>query len=138
YTNVRMRAVRDEAGQTKFLEGFVEDITRRKHLEERLRQAQKMEAVGQLAEGVAHDFNNIIVATLMHLGLLQDNPHLTHDTKESLKEVEKETVRAANLTRQLLLFSRQQAARIGPLELNALIHNLLKMLRRLLGENIEI
>jgi len=97
-----------------------------------------MEAVGQLAGGVAHDFNNIIVATLMHLGLLQDNPHLSPDTKESLRKVEKETVRAANLTRQLLLFSRQQAARIGPLELNALIHNLLKMLRRLLGENIEI
>jgi len=87
---------------------------------------------------VAHDFNNIIVATLMHLGLLQDNPNLTQDTKESLKEVENETMRAANLTRQLLLFSRQQAARIGPLEMNALIHDLLKMLRRLLGENIEI
>jgi PAS domain S-box-containing protein len=130
--------VLNKAGQITHFLAVKEDITQRKHLEEQLRQAQKMEAVGQLAGGVAHDFNNILVAILMHLGLLRDNPHLTPDTKESLMEVEKETVRAANLTRQLLMFSRQQAARIGPLEMNALIHDLLKMLRRLLGENIEI
>ena len=69
-----------------------------------------MEAIGQLASGVAHDFNNILAATLMHLGLLQDIPELTADMKESLREVEKETMRAANLTRQLLVFGRRQVA----------------------------
>jgi CheY-like chemotaxis protein len=96
-----------------------------------------MEAVGQLAGGVAHDFNNIIMATLLHLGLLRESPHLSLEAKESLMEVEKETVRASNLTRQLLLFSRRQAARIEPVDINALIGEMLKMLRRLLGENIE-
>jgi PAS domain S-box-containing protein len=128
----------NKAGQvTHFLE-VNEDITQKKQLEEQLRQAQKMEMVGQLTGGVAHDFNNILVATLMQLGMLQDSPQLSVDIKASLREVEKETVRAANLTRQLLLFSRQEPARIAPLDMNALIHNLLKMLRRLLGENIEI
>ena len=74
----------------------------------------------------------------MHLGLLQQNPQVTIGTKESLKEVESETMRAANLTRQLLSFSRRQIARVQPLDLRALIDDLLKMLRRLLGENIEI
>jgi PAS domain S-box-containing protein len=114
------------------------DITEQRQLEAQLRQAQKMEAVGQLAGGVAHDFNNILSATLMHLGLLQQNPQLTLGTRESLKEVERETLRAAKLTRQLLLFSQRQAARIEPLDMNVLINDLLKMLRRLLGENIEV
>ena len=125
-------------GQTTHFLAVKEDITQRKHLEEQLREAQKMEVVGQLAGGVAHDFNNILAATLMHLGLLQETPELTNEMKESLREVEKETVRAANLTRQLLLFSRRQVARIQPLDMNVMIHDLLKMLRRLLGENIEV
>jgi PAS domain S-box-containing protein len=135
---LRMRAARDEAGEIRFLEGFVEDVTERKHLEEQLREAQKMEVVGQLASGVAHDFNNILAATLMHLGLLQDIPELTADMKESLREVEKETVRAANLTRQLLVFSRRQVAKAEPLDLNERIADLLKMLRRILGENVVV
>jgi CheY-like chemotaxis protein len=97
-----------------------------------------MEAIGQLAGGVAHDFNNILSAILMHLGLLQQSPQLTIGVKEALKEVESETMRAANLTRQLLLFSRRQVARFEPLDMNALINDLLKLLRRLLGERIEI
>lgn len=128
----------DEAGRITHFLSVNEDITQKKHLEEQLRQAQKMEAIGQLAGGVAHDFNNILVAILMHLGMLQNHPHLAGDVKESLKQVEKEAVRAANLTRQLLMFSRQQAARPDSIELNALIQNLLSMLRRLLGENIEV
>jgi PAS domain S-box-containing protein len=130
--------VRNERGEFYRLAGLAEDITDRRQLEEQLRQAQKMEAIGQLAGGVAHDFNNILAATLMHLGLLQQNPQVTLGTKESLKEVENEIVHAANLTRQLLLFSRRQVARFEPLDLNALIQDLLKMLRRLLGENIEV
>ena len=128
----------NQAGQiTQFL-AINQDITHKKLLEDKLRQAQKMEAVGQLAGGVAHDFNNILVGTLMHLGMLQTNPNLSPETKESLKEVERETVSAANLTRQLLMFSRQEAARVAPLEMNVLVYNLLNMLRRLIGEHIEV
>jgi PAS domain S-box-containing protein len=114
------------------------DITESRRLEDQLRQAQKMEAIGQLAGGVAHDFNNILAATLMQLGLLQQSPQLTMGMKEDLKEVEGETMRAANLTRQLLLFSRRELARFEPLDLNLLITELLKMLRRLLGENVNV
>lgn len=131
-----MRAVRGESGV--LFEGFVEDITEHRQLEEEFRHAQKMEAIGQLAGGVAHDFNNILAATLLHLSLLQDDPQLTPGTRESLKEVEAETQRAVGLTRQLLLFGRRQVARIEPLDLNALVKELLKMLRRLLGENIQV
>ena len=107
-------------------------------IEAQWRQAQKMETIGQLAGGVAHDFNNILSAILMHLGLLQQNSWLTPDARESLKEVEREALRAASLTRQLLLFGRRQEARIEPLDINMLINDLLKMLRRLLGENVEV
>ena len=130
--------ITDPNGQITHLLAVKEDITHRKQLQEQLRQAQKMEAIGQLAGGVAHDFNNILAATLMHLGLLLENPHLTMGTKDSLKEIEKETLRAANLTRQLLLFGQRHAARAEPLNLNELIDDLLKMLRRLLGEHIGI
>jgi PAS domain S-box-containing protein len=84
------------------------DVTEEKRLEELLRQAQKMEAVGQLAGGVAHDFNNILTAILMHLGLLQQDPDLAPEIKVSLQEIEMGVKRAANLTRQLLLFSRRE------------------------------
>ena len=130
--------IKDSKGRITHLLAVKEDITHRKHLEEQLRQAQKMEAIGQLAGGVAHDFNNILAAMTMHLSFMQQNPLLTMDLKESLEEVESETKRAANLTRQLLTFSRRRVARVLPLDLTGLIHDLLKMLRRLLGENIEV
>nr|AUN37525.1 diguanylate cyclase/phosphodiesterase [uncultured bacterium] len=114
------------------------DITEHKRLEAQLRQAVKMEAVGQLAGGVAHDFNNILATVMMHLGLLQQSPGLTADARESLKELETEATRAAGLARQLLLFSRREVAHPKPLDLNELVQNLLKMLRRLLGENMDI
>lgn len=130
--------VRDAKGEYYRRAGLALDITDKKQLEEKLRQAQKMEEIGQLAGGVAHDFNNIAAAILMQLGLLRQNPQLTTGMEESLKEVEGEAIRAANLTRQLLLFSRRQLAHIEKLDLDALVGNLLKMLRRLLGENIDV
>lgn len=137
---IRDRAfpVRNARGEVYRFAGLAEDITEHRRLEEQFRQAQKMEAVGQLAGGVAHDFNNILAATLMHLGLLQQRPQLPQDILEVLQEMENEVSRAANLTRQLLLFSRRQVAKFEPVDLNAVITELLKMLRRLLGENIEI
>ena len=130
--------VRNAAGQFYRLAGIAEDITARKELEAQFLQAQKMEAIGQLAGGVAHDFNNILAATLLHLGVLQLNPLLTDATKDSLKELEHGAVQASNLTRQLLLFSRRQTAATKPLDLTGLITNLLKMLGRLLGETIDV
>ncbi len=117
---------------------FFRDITERKNLEQQLRQAQKMEAIGQLAGGVAHDFNNILAATMIQVGLLRANPRLDATTQDSLKELEAHAQRAASLTRQLLLFGRRSLMQIQPVDLNELVSQLLKMLRRLLGEQIEV
>ena len=114
------------------------DITERKRLESQLRQAQKLEAVGQLAGGIAHDFNNILAAILMHLGLLQTSPALDEETRQSLKDLDAEARRAATLTRQLLMFSRRSVLSIRPLDLNEVVANLLKMLIRLIGENVQL
>jgi len=116
----------------------LEDVTALRRLEEQLRQAQKMEALGQLAGGVAHDFNNILAAMLMQLGLLQREPNLAPELAAALLQMEQGANRAATLTARLLTFSRRQLMEIKPLDLNELVADLLKMLRRLLGENIEV
>jgi PAS domain S-box-containing protein len=128
----------DDAG--KYRGGFAmfTDVTERRQLESQLRQVQKLESVGQLAGGIAHDFNNILAAIMMHLSLLHQNPNLDEETAEALKELEVETKRAANLTRQLLMFSRRSVIQSRIADMNELVQNLLKMLRRLLGENIAI
>jgi len=136
--NLHMRRKPDATGKTNLVEGFVEDITGRLRLEKQLRQAQKMEAIGQLAGGIAHDFNNILAAILMHLGVLQEDSRVQPDLKEALGEIEEQTQRAANLTRQLLLFSRRQVPTPEVLNVNVLLKDLLKMLRRLLGEKIRV
>ncbi|MBK8475660.1 MAG: response regulator [Opitutaceae bacterium] len=127
----------DIGGQPRLL-SIALDTTDHRRLEAQLRQAQKMEAVGQLAGGVAHDFNNILAAIALHLGLLRDAPDLDAETRASLRELEKEAARGAGLTRQLLTFSRQQAMQVKPLLLNEVLENLLKMLRRVLGEGIAV
>ncbi len=132
------RGFYDAAGRAVRMEGTTLDITERKLLEDQLRQAQKMEAVGQLAGGVAHDYNNILTAMLIQLGLLLDDAHLAPETKSSLRELEHMAERATNLTRQLLMFSRRQVIQVKPVDLNDVLANLLKMLRRLLGENISL
>lgn len=116
----------------------LENITQRKQLEAQFLQAQKMEAVGQLAGGVAHDFNNILASTLLHLGLLRQRPQLPEDVLSSLGELQQETQRAASLTRQLLLFSRREMLQIQMVDLNRIIEGITRMLMRILGEHIEL
>jgi len=107
-------------------------------LEEQLRQAQKMEAIGQLAGGVAHDFNNILTSVLMQIELSFDDPQLSPELAESLTQIGKDAQRAANLTRQLLLFSRRQVMQTRNLDLNESVTNLAKMLQRIIGEDIRL
>ena len=114
------------------------DLTEWKRLEAQLRQAQKLEAIGQLAGGVAHDFNNILAAIMMHLGMLRLRPGLDAETRDALLEVERTAQRGADLTRQMLLFGRRSALTVQPLDLNGVIEDLLKMLRRLIGENVSL
>ena len=118
--------------------GMDRDVTTRKQLEAQLRQSQKLEAIGQLAGGVAHDFNNILAATMMHISLLQMQPDLTAEMRGALSELDAEAQRAASLTRQLLMFSRRSVLDARTLDVNEVISNLLKMLRRVIGEHIDL
>jgi len=116
----------------------LEDITDRRQIELQLQQAQKMEAIGQLAGGVAHDFNNILAAMLLSLDLLQADSRLHRDLIESLSPLENGARRAAELTRQLLQFSRRQVMRTELFNLNEALDNSLQVLTRLLGETIDL
>jgi len=136
---------RFDLGDRSLLQYTVQNITDRKRaeaervtLQAQLIQAQKMEAVGQLAGGVAHDFNNILTVFLMHLCMLKDEQALSNDVKSTLVELEESANRAVGLTRQLLLFSRRQVVQKQLFDLDSMLGNLLKMLRRLIGEHISI
>jgi PAS domain S-box-containing protein len=120
------------------------DISDRKHaeeqrgiLEQQLRQAQKMEAVGQLAGGIAHDFNNLLMVIQSYAEMLQDNLPAQDRLRRNTQEILKAAERAAGLTRQMLAFSRKQILSPVVLDLNAVVDDAAKMLKRLIGENIE-
>ncbi len=106
--------------------------------EERFFQAQKLEAIGQLAGGVAHDFNNVLATILMQLGLLRRKRELDDETLGTLKELQADAQRAAGITRQLLMFSRRSVMEVKPMVLDNIIANLLRMLRRLIGEHVSL
>ena len=114
------------------------DVTDHRATEAQLRHAQKMEAVGQLAGGIAHDFNNLLFAILANTGLAQDFTSGAPELAEHLAEIEAAAQRAADLTKQLLAFSRRQPLRPVSVDLNERLRGLMKMLRRLLPENISI
>jgi PAS domain S-box-containing protein len=114
------------------------DITESRRLEEQLRQSQKMEAIGQLSSGVAHDFNNLLTIIKGYIGLLRMKDQISPDMINAVQQIDQAADRASNLTRQLLMFSRQQSMQPNDYNLNGLVSNLTKMLRRLLTENIEM
>ena len=121
------------------------DITRRVQMEAerdelqtQLAQSQRMQSIGQLAGGVAHDFNNIVAAIMMNLEVIDDRERLSEESREGLQEIELCAKRAANLTRQLLMFSRQTVLKFEGVKVNELVENLLNMLQRLLGEQYRL
>jgi two-component system, cell cycle sensor histidine kinase and response regulator CckA len=130
--------LRDDAGGIRHFIAIKQDITARKRIEEQFRQAQKMEAVGRLAGGVAHDFNNNLLVIFGYCGMIIGRLPEDDPTRHDLLEIQKAAERAAGLTRQLLAFSRRQMLTPSVLDLNAVIGNTEKMLRRLIGEDIEL
>jgi CheY-like chemotaxis protein len=97
-----------------------------------------MESIGQLAGGVAHDFNNILTVIQCHVALLEQDPAITSDIADSIKEIGEAATSATSLTRQLLAFSRRQLMQVKPIDLAEILNVVTKMLRRVLGENVEL
>jgi len=114
------------------------DITEKIQLEEQLRQAQKMESVGQLAGGIAHDFNNILTAVFGYIEFLRDLPGLGADGQMACREMEASVRRAADLTKQLLLYSKKKVAAKAVFNLDDVLRDLQSMLGRLIGEQIRL
>ncbi|HVM50588.1 MAG TPA: PAS domain S-box protein [Candidatus Acidoferrum sp.] len=125
-------------GHPSLLLGLYRDITEQRRLEEQLRQSQKMEAIGQLAGGVAHDFNNILTVIQGHASLLSASKALTEAGARSAQQIGQAAERAAALTRQLLAFGRRQMMQPRRLDMNEVVSNMTKMLGRLLGEDIAL
>jgi two-component system, cell cycle sensor histidine kinase and response regulator CckA len=128
----------DAAGKIDGMVVTLEDITERLALEAQLRQSQKMESVGQLAAGVAHDINNILTIIQGHAGLLLNTAPPNGDAARSLKQISAASERAASFIRHLLMFSRKQVFQTKILDLNAVLRNLEYMLPRMLGEHIAL
>ena len=133
-----IRAVRDREGGVSYFEGSAEDITDRRNLEAQLRQSQRMESIGQLAAGVAHDFNNILTIIKGHTDLLLTKGSGVTELGEPLKKISSAADRAADLTRQLLTFSRRQVMQQQPLDLNEVLRKVISLLERTLGEDIAL
>jgi two-component system, cell cycle sensor histidine kinase and response regulator CckA len=130
--------VRDDAGNMIRFAGFAEDVTQRLQLEDELRQTQKMESLGMLAGGVAHDFNNVLAVIASCNGLLAEDIPTDAPNRELADEIEAAVNRAAALTRQLLAFSRKQVTEPRVVDLNAIVNETCKMLRRMVGEDVML
>ena len=133
-----VRAVRNAAGRVDYYETFVRDVTDQRRLQQQVLQSQKMEAVGRLAGGVAHDFNNLLTVITSYSDLLLEDLAPGDAKRDDLEQVRKAADGAAALTRQLLAFSRQQVVEPRVVSLNTVVEGLQKILRRVIGEDIEV
>jgi two-component system cell cycle sensor histidine kinase/response regulator CckA len=132
------RVVRDAGGQPVRMVGVALDVTARRELEGQLRHAQKMESVGRLAGGIAHDFNNLLTAITGHGDLLAQSLEETDPRQADVAAINAAASRAAALTRQLLAYGRQSLMRPEPVDLNSVVSDIEPMLRRLIGEDVEL
>jgi PAS domain S-box-containing protein len=135
---VELRLVRLPAAGRNLIRGSLTDITDRRRLEEQLRQAQRMESIGQLAGGVAHDFNNILTVIQCNTSLLLSDKDFPEAYHEAIGQIEQSSTFAAGLTRQLLVFSRKQVIQRASLDVAAAIQRTTRLLRRVIGENIAL
>lgn len=130
-------ALRNAAGEIEGIMAAVADNTERRRLEEQLRLSQRMEAVGRLAGGIAHDFNNLLTIIAGYSDLLLDRMHSGEPLRRHAEEIRKAAARAGALTSQLLAFSRKQVLQPKVVDLNEIVGEMDKMLRRLIGEDIQ-
>jgi two-component system, cell cycle sensor histidine kinase and response regulator CckA len=136
--NTTIAPVTDKAGNIRHYVAVKEDVTERRALELQLQQAQKMEAVSNLAGGLAHEFNNLFTVILGYANILQSAGNLTAEDTAKVAEISASARRAANVTRQLLIFSRQQIMSPQPLNLNETVSRLFNILKHVLGEKIAV
>jgi two-component system, cell cycle sensor histidine kinase and response regulator CckA len=129
---------KDGSGNSVRMLGMVHDITEQKELEEQLRQSQKMEAIGLLAGGIAHDFNNLLMVILCNCDLMLARSKKDDPMTEDIVEIKKSGQRAAELTRQLLAFSRKQVLKPQIIDINGVVNDLEKMVKRLVGEKVDV
>ncbi len=137
YLNIRIRSI-SSAGEPAEVLLVIDDITQQFNLEEQIRQAVKLESVGRLAGGVAHDFNNLLTGVTGYTQLLLRKLPAGSPMRKDLTQIRELSDRAAELTRQLLAFSRRQALEPVIMDVNELVSNTVKLLKRLIGEDIEL